>query len=1167
MRERFDKAHNRYDSADTLGRLQEALAALERRVEGTVRQPGQDVRESRGDVATIRARQERIERERRARLGPDDRKARPDGLRREIGRLREDVDREMKASAGGFDALRDEIRAMRASAGSVDALRQEVRAMRDGPQEIASLRQDIEHLKSTVTALAREDSVRDLSERWSMIEREIANLPQTLASREELGQLANRFDDMRRVIDALPQSAQLDKLDADLHTLAGAVEQVARQSAQVHPSDLADIDARLDEISRAIAAIPTSRPETVDKNLLERMEARITALANQVDAYAQAVPTHDYEAQFSELADRIDGLRLGAAPGTVPGEAMDALNARIDEIAAALDALTREEALSGEQVHLATAELEQRLAAIDEQLRQASASSERSVEQVVRSVDDRMAEIARRIDQNEQSQALVPSIAQLEHRLDDITAMLTSGRNAQQPPVDLSSLEAQIADLSASLSTEQPTPFDEETIWTAARAAAEEVAARVSLAGEQAMPETLGRLTDDLRALETLARDTDSRNAKTFEAIHDTLLQVVDHLASLEDKVRQAPVSASEGLRDQTPGPDASRAAASAQAPLRIDDAPPLAAELDEPTGASQTPRAALSPAEAAAEAALFALGENQDLSSRSPDKEAEPRGFFKSVTDRLPLGRGRGETEPGEADRVDADADTPAPPVVEDQPIEPVGDRLALADIMARVRSERAPAAAAQGAPEQAEPSTDAGKADFIAAARRAAQAAAADANIASSGRQGGNTGAAGSIGSFISRRRKPIVIAAGAILLAILAIPLVRGILTPETTSLAVDATPPAAVATPAVDGGGAEPATSGEASVRDVTAQQETAEPAAAPAPSPVTTDDAEPAVADTPAPADPVRAPEPAAETADVETISVDDIPDRIGPIALREAATGGDPKALHVIGDRIAMEAEGDPAALSEAFTWYERSAELGFAPAQYRLGNFYEKGIGTERDLAAAKTWYQLAAEQGNASAMHNLAVLFASGAAGTADFDSAARWFLRAAELGVRDSQFNLGILSAKGQGMPQDLGESYKWFALAAQSGDDDAAAKRDDIANVLRPDQLEQARGATALWKPKPVDQDVNVVSVPEAWQTDGQRTAAAAPLSGDDMKRAIANIQAILNDQGYDAGPVDGIMGDKTRQAIMDFQRDSGLAATGDVDQALVESLLAIASGEG
>ena len=100
-----------------------------------------------------------------------------------------------------------------------------------------------------------------------------------------------------------------------------------------------------------------------------------------------------------------------------------------------------------------------------------------------------------------------------------------------------------------------------------------------------------------------------------------------------------------------------------------------------------------------------------------------------------------------------------------------------------------------------------------------------------------------------------------------------------------------------------------------------------------------------------------------------------------------------------------------------------------------------------------------------------------------------------QAAELGVKDSQFNLGILSAKGVGMPQSLEESYKWFALVAKTGDRDAATKRDEIANALRPEQLERARAAAELWKAKPVDAETNSVDIPESWQRkrrqDGKR----------------------------------------------------------------------------
>ena len=279
----------------------------------------------------------------------------------------------------------------------------------------------------------------------------------------------------------------------------------------------------------------------------------------------------------------------------------------------------------------------------------------------------------------------------------------------------------------------------------------------------------------------------------------------------------------------------------------------------------------------------------------------------------------------------------------------------------------------------------------------------------------------------------------------------------------------------------------------------------------------------------------------------------DVPVDAGPAPLREAANAGDANALFEIASRYA-DGRGGAADMAKAALWYEKSAELGLAPAQFRIGNFYEKGLGVARDIGKSKSWYLKAAEQGNASAMHNLAVLFAMGADGATDNEAAAHWFVRAAELGVKDSQFNLGILAAKGVGMPQSLEESYKWFALVAKTGDRDAAGKRDEIANSLQPDQLERARAATELWKPKPLEPNANAVDVPQAWQESQGKSASV------DMKKAVQNIQLILNKNGYAAGEPDGVMGGKTKSAITAFQKDNALKPTGEVDEQLVAELL-------
>ena len=123
-------------------------------------------------------------------------------------------------------------------------------------------------------------------------------------------------------------------------------------------------------------------------------------------------------------------------------------------------------------------------------------------------------------------------------------------------------------------------------------------------------------------------------------------------------------------------------------------------------------------------------------------------------------------------------------------------------------------------------------------------------------------------------------------------------------------------------------------------------------------------------------------------------------------------------------------------------------------------------------------------------------------------------------------------------------------------AKTGDKDAAAKRDEIANALRPEQLERARAATELWKAKPLDPAANSADIPESWQSDTPQTTASV-----DMKKAVKNIQLILNKNGYEAGGADGVMGGKTKTAIMAFQTDNKMKPTGEVDEPLVKALLA------
>ena len=62
------------------------------------------------------------------------------------------------------------------------------------------------------------------------------------------------------------------------------------------------------------------------------------------------------------------------------------------------------------------------------------------------------------------------------------------------------------------------------------------------------------------------------------------------------------------------------------------------------------------------------------------------------------------------------------------------------------------------------------------------------------------------------------------------------------------------------------------------------------------------------------------------------------------------------------------------------------------------------------------------------------------------------------------------------------------------------------------------------------------------------------AATQPSARFDMSRDdIRQVQQTLNHRGFDAGHVDGVWGPQTQTALMNFQRNQGLQATGNLNQ--------------
>ncbi|WP_291843947.1 peptidoglycan-binding protein [Maricaulis sp.] len=269
----------------------------------------------------------------------------------------------------------------------------------------------------------------------------------------------------------------------------------------------------------------------------------------------------------------------------------------------------------------------------------------------------------------------------------------------------------------------------------------------------------------------------------------------------------------------------------------------------------------------------------------------------------------------------------------------------------------------------------------------------------------------------------------------------------------------------------------------------------------------------------------------------------------GRTTLESAAAEGNPVARYQLGVRSLENGDAATAAIL-----LRRAAEQGVPAAQYRYGKLLETGEGVEINLEDARRWTERAANAGHRRAMHNLGVMYYYGTGAAQNMEMAARWFQEAALLGLRDSQFNLALLYETGDGVPLSLPDAYAWFTIAASETDPTASERAATLAEMITPEALEAARTTAAGFTPRPIDGEANGIYGNLPWE----RVATT------DMA-LVRRAQGFLSVLGYGPGPIDGQIGDRTRDAIMDFEADQGLPRTGRVDTVLVERLERAAAG--
>jgi TPR repeat protein len=215
--------------------------------------------------------------------------------------------------------------------------------------------------------------------------------------------------------------------------------------------------------------------------------------------------------------------------------------------------------------------------------------------------------------------------------------------------------------------------------------------------------------------------------------------------------------------------------------------------------------------------------------------------------------------------------------------------------------------------------------------------------------------------------------------------------------------------------------------------------------------------------------------------------------------------------------------------------WMNTAAERGEPRAQHALGAALYNGDGVGQDYVRAAEYLGAAAEQGHADAQFLLGECYANGRGVAKNLAWAARWYGKAAAQGHAEGAFSYGVVQAAGLGVPTNLPWGYAWLDIASDRGHAKAGEVRAAIASKMTPQEIERGKSRSAAFKPE----------------------------AGTDFadRPTVMYVQHSLNQLGFNAGTVDGLMGPRTRSAIQAYLSsvgDSGGSAA--VTPALLQRLL-------
>ncbi|ADP70513.1 Peptidoglycan-binding domain 1 protein [Rhodomicrobium vannielii ATCC 17100] len=177
----------------------------------------------------------------------------------------------------------------------------------------------------------------------------------------------------------------------------------------------------------------------------------------------------------------------------------------------------------------------------------------------------------------------------------------------------------------------------------------------------------------------------------------------------------------------------------------------------------------------------------------------------------------------------------------------------------------------------------------------------------------------------------------------------------------------------------------------------------------------------------------------------------------------------------------------------------------------------------TKQSIGAVVEYYERAAKAGHVAAMVRLGDIYQSDANGKPQILRAVEWYRKAADLGSTTAMVRLAIVYGKGEGVAQNLVEALNWLDKAARGGDGVALA------------QLAQAydEGRWVARNPTQAARYGLAALRAGAWSIQKSFPAYSQPTREE--------VQKLLKEAGLYSGPIDGVFGLETREALLNYAR--------------------------